>query len=42
MKLWEDIYDIVSEWVTEHPHLLLEDLTDDIVDYIIEMYAPPF
>ena len=41
-KLFCDIYDIVSTWVTDHPHLLLEDLTDDLVDYIIEQYAPPF
>jgi hypothetical protein len=41
-KLWEDLYDIVSSWVLDHPQLFLDDLTDDIFDYIIEMYAPPF
>jgi len=42
LKLWENIYDILSEWITDHPHLFIEDVTDDIFDYVIDNYGPPF
>jgi hypothetical protein len=42
MKLWTDIFDMIQEWVLDHPELDVEDLTDDIFDYIMERYQPPF
>lgn len=41
-KLWYDILGIVSEWATDHPDLFLDYLVDDIHDYILEEYGPPF
>jgi hypothetical protein len=40
--LWEDLFDIVSEWILEHPKLSVEELVDDIYDYVREEYGPPF
>lgn len=42
LKLWEELFDIVTEWVLDHPDLYLDELVDDLHDYIIETYAPPF
>jgi len=42
LKLWEDIFDLVSEWVLDHPKLYLDELVDDLYEYIIDNYGPPF
>jgi hypothetical protein len=42
VKLWTDIFDIINNWLLEHPELDVEELTDDIFDYVMEQYAPPF
>lgn len=40
--LWYDILNIVSEWTLNHPDIHIEDLTDDIHDYILKEYGPQF
>ena len=40
--MWEDLFDIVSNWVLEHPELSVEELVDDLHDYVVEQFGPPF
>jgi hypothetical protein len=40
--LWYSLHRIVSDWVDEHPDLIVEELVDDLHDYIVEQYGPPF
>lgn len=42
LKLWEDLFDLVSEWVLDHPELYLDELVDDLFDYVVDNYGPPF
>lgn len=41
-ELWFDLLDIVSDWSLSHPDLHIEELVDDIHDYVLEQYGPPF
>ena len=36
------LFDLVSEWLLDHPDLFIDELVDDLFDYVIETYAPPF
>lgn len=40
--LWNSIHRIASDWVIDHPDLTVEELVDDIHDYVLEQYGPPF
>ena len=42
LKLWEDLFDLVSEWLLDHPDLFIDELVDDLSDYIVDTYGPPF
>ena len=33
---------LVNQWVLDHPDLTTEELVDDLHDYVIETYGPPF
>lgn len=42
LKLWDDLFDIISEWLLEHPECYIDEVVDDLHDYIIDNYGPPF
>lgn len=41
-KLWRELHGIVQDWVVFHPALDPDELVDDLYDYIVETYGPPF
>lgn len=41
-KLWNNLYLIVLDWVFEHPDLTIDELVDDLHDYVLDNYGPPF
>ena len=41
-KLWYDLHHIVSSWAVEHPDLTVDELVDDLHDYVIVEFGPPF
>lgn len=40
--LWVDLDVIVNEWLLDHPDLTPADLVEDIYDYVMENFGPPF
>ena len=40
--LWADLHAIVSQWVLDHPDLTTDELVDDLHDYVLEVFGPPF
>ena len=41
-ELWYELHRIVDYWVVDHPKLQMDDLVDDLHDFVLQYYGPPF
>jgi len=37
-----DLHAIVSQWVFDHPDRTTYELVDDLHNYVLEVFGPPF
>lgn len=41
-QLWYDLHRIVDSWIVDRPKLELDGLVDELHDFVLESYGPPF
>ena len=41
-KLWNELMEIVVNWDNEEEEPVYDDLVDELHDFIIETFSPPF
>ena len=41
-KLWNELMEIVVNWDNEEVETLYDNLVDELHDFIVENYGPPF